>query len=202
MKNLNANIIDEINKRLPDKEKTVHYLMDTLCIAKESAYRRLKSQIPFTFEEVVTIAQNLDFSIDKILGRDVDNRVFFDMPVDITQAPAKIFQDMLENSRFVLQKLASSEKQNTIAAVNQLPFRYLPFKTLFKYEYCHYLYTNGYIPLMTQFSEIAITPQMESLHEKCADYFAHLKRVERNDQFRGRFSKRAFETQRGIGCTF
>jgi hypothetical protein len=177
MKNLNAKIIDEIRNRLTDKEKTVHYLMDTLCIAKESAYRRLKSQIPFTFEEVVTIAQSLDFSIDKILERSTDNRVFFDMPVDITQTPAKIFQDMLENSCLILQKLTSSEKQNTIAAINQLPFRFLPFKTLLKYEYYHYLYTNGYISLMTRFSDIAITPQMESLHEKCADYFVHLRNV-------------------------
>ncbi|GHV31804.1 hypothetical protein FACS1894177_07040 [Bacteroidia bacterium] len=177
MKNLNAKIIDEIKKRLTNKEKAVHYLMDTLCIAKESAYRRLKSQIPFTFEEVVTIAQNLDFSIDKILGRSTDNRVFFDMPVDITQAPAKIFQDMLENSCLILRNLASSEKQNIIAAINQLPFSFLPLKTLFKYEYCHYLYTNGYIPLMTRFSDIAITPQMESLHEKCSDYFTHLRNV-------------------------
>jgi hypothetical protein len=177
MKDLNVKIIDEISKRLTDKEKTVHYLMDTLCIAKESAYRRLKSQIPFTFEEVVIISQNLDFSIDKILGQGADNRVFFDMPVNITQAPAKIFQDMFENSCLILKKLASSEKQNTIAAINQLPFRFLPFKTLLKYEYYHYLYTNGYIPLMTQFSDIVITPQMESLHEKCADYFAHLRNV-------------------------
>ncbi|GHV07549.1 hypothetical protein FACS1894160_0320 [Bacteroidia bacterium] len=177
MKDLNAKIINEINKRLSDKGKIIHYLMNTLCIAKESAYRRLKSQIPFTFEEVVTIAQNLDFSIDKVLSRDSGNRIFFDMPVNITQTPTEIFQDMLERSSHVLQKLVSSEKQNIIAALNQLPFRFLPYKTLLKLEYCNYLYTNGYMSLMTRFSEIAITPQMESLHEKCADYFEHLKNV-------------------------
>ena len=177
MKQLNEKIIDEIAKRLPDKKRTVIYLMDLLNIGKESAYRRLNNQIPFTFEEAITVAHDLDFSIDRMIGNEMKNRVFFDLPIDTTQNPVDLYIQNLDHSNKTMEELLRASNTSIVAALNRMPLVFFPFKTLFKFEYCHYLYSIGQIPLMTQFSDIVITPQMEKLHELGTNYCMRLQNI-------------------------
>lgn len=177
MKNLNIEIINRVIDHLDNKKNAVNYLMTLLGIGKESAYRRINNTIPFTFQEVITIANDLNFSIDKILDKDVETRVSFDMPVNINQDPDRIFIEKLEQGNLVLEKLANSKKLNIIAAINRIPFFLFPFETLFKFEYCLYLNSIGHMHLMTTFSDVEITPQIKELHEKSAHYFSQLRNV-------------------------
>lgn len=177
MENLNLGVINEITKHLRKGEKPVNYLMDKLCIGKESAYRRLKNQIPFTFEEIVKIANDLDFSIDQLAKKDIGNRVYFDLPVNVFQDPLSIYNNMLEYDLSIIKQLSSAKKLSIVCAINRIPFRFFPFKTLFKYEYCKYLYSNGYLPLTEYFANIAITPYMEQLHKEIAHHFNLLRNV-------------------------
>jgi hypothetical protein len=55
--------------QLPATMKARDYLMQKLNISKEAAYRRIRGDIPFTFEEIVNMAWDLGFSIDEIAGR-------------------------------------------------------------------------------------------------------------------------------------
>jgi hypothetical protein len=54
---------------IPKSIKPRDYLMKKLSISKESAYRRMRNKVPFTFEEVVTISLDLGFSLDEIAGK-------------------------------------------------------------------------------------------------------------------------------------
>lgn len=177
MENYNELIISEITKRFADRKEIITYLMDLLCIGKESAYRRMNDQIPFTFQEVVTIAQDLGFSIDSALVRDMDRRVFFDMPINIDQSPNSIFIDKLEQGNIIMKKLIQAENINIIGAINQMPLFLFPFETLFKFDYCLYLNSIGQIPLISRFSDIEIIPQISDLHKKSAHYFSLLKNI-------------------------
>lgn len=62
-------LLDAIKDRLP-QDQIVGRLMDTLCIGKEAAYRRLRGDVSFTLEEAVTIALELGISIDDVMGND------------------------------------------------------------------------------------------------------------------------------------
>lgn len=177
MKNLNLEIINRITCNLGSKKNAVDYLMTLLCIGKESAYRRMNDIIPFTFHEVATISNNLNFSVDELLNKDIHTRVSFEMPVDITQNPEHIFIDRLEKSIVILKELAEAKEINIIAAMNRIPLFLLPFKTLFKFEYYLYLNSIGHIPLMTKFSDIVITQQIQELHDQATFYFDRLKNV-------------------------
>jgi len=64
--NLNKRIVASILKHIPENEKPVVYLINILNISCESIYRRLRGDIPFSIEELVKLASNLDFSIDTI----------------------------------------------------------------------------------------------------------------------------------------
>ncbi len=64
-------IVEEFIKILKDKTpkgtNTVDMLMDIIPMSKEAAYRRLRGQIDFSFEEVIKIAQQLDISLDRLI---------------------------------------------------------------------------------------------------------------------------------------
>lgn len=177
MKNLNIEIINKVIGQLGNKKNAVDYLMALLCIGKESAYRRINNLIPFTFQEVIAIANDLNFSLDKILDRDISARVSFDMPVNLNQSPDRIFIDKLEQGNIIMQELINSKEINIVSAINRIPLFLFPFKSLFKFEYCLYLNSIGHMPLMTTFSDIEITPQIKDLHEKCAHYFTQLGNI-------------------------
>jgi len=87
-KRLNDLLTKKIVTKIPVNIKPIDYLVDLLGIGKESVYRRMRSEIPFTFEEIRKIAINLGLSIDEIIAWDNRERVFFDLNTN-TNLPAE-----------------------------------------------------------------------------------------------------------------
>ena len=65
---LHNNIVNAIKEKIPQNENVANILMNILYIGKEAIYRRLRGEVPFTFEEMVLISQNLGISLDSIAG--------------------------------------------------------------------------------------------------------------------------------------
>ena len=63
---LNKKLVAIILKNISENKKPVTYLVNALNISRESAYRRIRGDIPFTVQELVTLAADLKFSIDVI----------------------------------------------------------------------------------------------------------------------------------------
>jgi len=60
------NFIEALNDRIPQRGKLAEMLTELLGIEKEAVYRRLRGSVPFSFQEVYTIAVHLGFSLDGI----------------------------------------------------------------------------------------------------------------------------------------
>ena len=50
MNELNTNLIEAAKERFPAKGQLANILMDTLYMGKEAIYRRLRGEVPFTFQ--------------------------------------------------------------------------------------------------------------------------------------------------------
>ena len=72
-------LINEMKDRMPQDQSLASYLINTLCIGKEAAYRRLRGEVAFTLDEIAIISCNLGISIDQIIGNHLANRVTFNM---------------------------------------------------------------------------------------------------------------------------
>ncbi|GHT83809.1 hypothetical protein FACS18947_0160 [Bacteroidia bacterium] len=175
MKNLNENIIREIIQKLPEGKSPVSYLMELLHIGKETAYRRLKGQIYFTFEEIAVIANDLDFSLDKIIGQKDWSCILFDMP-DTTDF-SDLFVNLLKYDIKIMKDLNNAKDSKTIVQINTLPLVYFPFKHLFKFEYYQYLHSQGDSFFDIKFSDVIISPELEQLHQEAVYHFSHLKNI-------------------------
>ncbi|MCL1933602.1 MAG: hypothetical protein FWF53_07325 [Candidatus Azobacteroides sp.] len=60
------NLTDALQNRIPQRGKLADVLAELLGIEKEAVYRRLRGSVPFSFQEVYTIAIYLGFSLDSI----------------------------------------------------------------------------------------------------------------------------------------
>jgi len=177
MKNLNEKVVSEINGRLPKNTNAVNYLMDLLCLGKESAYRRLKSQIPFTLEEVAVVASDLGFSLDGIMGAKNGNRAFFDVKVDLTKSTSDLYIDSLKNDIKIMKEWNSAAELEIISAFNRLPLQFLPFENLNKFIHYRYLHSKGELPMTIKLSDVVIPDQTLELYKEAVDNFRHLNNI-------------------------
>ena len=60
--NLNKIVLTKILDIMPENLKPVTLLMEVLDIGKESAYRRLRGEKPFSMEEIYKLSLVLNFS--------------------------------------------------------------------------------------------------------------------------------------------
>lgn len=65
---LYQNLMEAISQKIPRNKNLVNVLTEILQIEKEAVYRRVNGKVPFSFLEIVTISEKLDFSLDHIVS--------------------------------------------------------------------------------------------------------------------------------------
>jgi len=179
MQNFNAKIISEIVKRSQKKEKNpVSYLTRIFDMSKETAYRRIRNQIPFSVEEAVVIAKYFNLSLDEMLDLKCGTNSPFNRSLDIEQTPVDIYSGLLKDDIDFMENLLSAKDVKITAAINRIPFRFLPYKSLFKLEYCNYIHSAGKIQAVnTHYSDIELSPALNELHNKSVSYCSRLNNL-------------------------
>jgi len=163
---LNKRLVENVLKHIPRNKKPVIYLINTLNISRESAYRRMRGDIPFTVEELIILAARLEFSIDDIFEREKQNHAFFDYS-RIEKEPTDFFFIMLKKYNELLEKISYSKKAEITMAFNTLPPPfYLDFNNLFRFAYYKWLYQDTEINRNMLYSEIVLPDKIAILQNK------------------------------------
>lgn len=177
-KDYNQKILSSVENSLPPGRKPVPYLMDLLSLSKESAYRRVRGEIPFSFEEVVRLSSDLDLSIDAIVGRKDKNRAFFDLQAGPEVSPQDSFLEMLRQNTEIFRQMSESKESELMISLNRISvlFYTLP-ENLFKFFYYRYLQKMGKFSTNFSFSELKVPSEIISLFEKHKRYSRNIKNV-------------------------
>jgi hypothetical protein len=145
-KNLNKKIINEIWSFVPKNKKIVSHLMELLDLSRESIYRRLRGEVPFSIQEIATLSHTLNFSIDEIACGKSQNRIFFDQFGEISGDSYKSFLSMFDQFYSYLENMLPLDKKEIMLAINQFhPSLLISFEHLFKfiyYKWSHHVHTN------------------------------------------------------------
>lgn len=64
---IQENFLQSLKEQIPEKTKLANRLADVLTMERASVHRRLRGEIPFTFNEAARIAKELNISLDKII---------------------------------------------------------------------------------------------------------------------------------------
>ncbi|MDR1623374.1 MAG: hypothetical protein LBS04_00130 [Tannerellaceae bacterium] len=167
-KNTNRDIVDAIIDRIPPNIKPVVYLMDKLDINKDSAYRRIKGNIPFTFSELAKLSAELDFSLDNIIKND-GRAACKNTEVKFNLSSAEDFIVERLDVYYHLKKtyLKDIQAYRSIVSLNKYHiFFILKYDNLFKFYYYSWIYQMSDLPIHFSFSDLQIPERITAIRKK------------------------------------
>jgi hypothetical protein len=142
-----------------------------LDISRESAYRRIRGDIPFTLDELVKLTTNMDLSIDTIFEQEKENGLFDDFS-KIEKKTINFFVLMINKYDGLLEKIKCSKKIEVIVALNTFPPPFCTcFSNLFKFSYYKWLYQDNDNFRIRLFSEVILPDEAISFQKKTKKNF-------------------------------
>ncbi|MBD8347831.1 helix-turn-helix domain-containing protein [Dysgonomonas sp. HGC4] len=167
-KRLNEIVVNNVRKHMPEGRSVVSFLMDLLDLAKESTYRRIRNEIPFTFEEISKIALYFNISLDEIVGQGSSNkRVFFHLrECESTNSILQLGEVMLEIID-ILHKVRHANDSKVILAGNHFPMIFsLTFPNITKFRYYKWVHQVENVPLNFYYSDFSIPQEILNLQKE------------------------------------
>jgi hypothetical protein len=165
-KKLNNRLVDTVLANVPKNVKPVSLLSNLLSMSRESAYRRIRGDIPFTVEEIADLSLEMGFSIDGVVGLGNKERVFFDF--SLTSDDSNImFISMLKRLENLYRSIEQADHCESILALNSLsPTFFMHFNHLFKFIYFKWLQQDSTVTSSLPFSEIKVPEEIYNLRKK------------------------------------
>lgn len=168
-------LIKKILESIPSNIKSTNYLMDILELGRESVYRRLKGDIVFTLDEIITLSVNLGFSIDEIVAESENDRAIFGLPkYKPASSENSLLQayDLFQNVFFDLYK---SQNGSITMILNRITSLFLMDKDmLFRFFYYKWIHQFEKVPLNYSLSEVKIPEEIKSICKKIQYYAKHI----------------------------
>ena len=160
------NLIAIIRKNIPEEANLTIYLSDLLNISRESAYRRIRGEINFTFEEVATLSQDLGFSLDNVIGMKRDENALFNIHMLQNADYLDIYMNkMLEYGRLFREKSEQMETKARIS-INTMPyFFHIQHETLSRFRIYKWLYQNQKIASNDKFASFTLPQKVLDAHQ-------------------------------------
>jgi hypothetical protein len=164
----NEALISSVKDRVP-KGKVVDMLMETLCIGKEAAYRRMRGEVLFTFDEVAKISLKLRMSMDDIIGIKHEEKAVFDLRIfesgsikNFMESYSKIIQEYIE----IFTMMSNVSDSKTILAFNTLPYVLCtPHITILKFRIYKWMHQSMGFKAPVSLSEVDFPKELLKLQE-------------------------------------
>ncbi|SHF02927.1 BetR domain-containing protein [Dysgonomonas macrotermitis] len=179
-KTLNDIIVSTIHSHIPENVSPVHILTELLNLSKESVYRRLRGQIPFTFIEIIEISRHFGFSVEEIInqkycnlekGFEKDNQSEW-QDSDITNC--QLFSGNIE----LYKNLQKAQKSNSFIVSTRIPvFFTMSFNritTFYLYKMTHQLKD---VPFDFYFSDFEVIEETASLRQQFIYHYNRIKNL-------------------------
>lgn len=156
--NLNEQIVSEIKKAMPLGSNMIQELMDLLPIGREAIYRRLRGEVPFTFEEIAKISQKMSFSLDAIIGVKNQERAVFDLNLLEVDNLNEDYRRRLNGYVEFFRNISNQKNVRARFAFSTLPYAfYLPFENLARFRLYRWFYQVNKSQSSIPFSEMKMT---------------------------------------------
>ncbi|GHT04299.1 hypothetical protein FACS189423_06770 [Bacteroidia bacterium] len=173
-----AKFVGALEEKIPKKTKLAGFLAETLNIEKESAYRRLRSDIQFSFREIFLLANTMNISLDKIArGAIAENqsKILLEMstPGDLSGEKAN---GMIELAFDFYTQLVAQSYSEMAMALSGISFSlYQSNSLLSRFYSLKYAYHNGNPTIRIPFGEIIETKKQLEVREKFSGLYHQIK---------------------------
>lgn len=178
MKNSNDIIIQRIMESIPSHIKLPEFLMDKLGLCRESAYRRIRGDIPLTVDQIMDLSLELGFSIDELTTARKDNYLIYKQRTIDSYDPQKTFIAMLEPAYYNLVKQYKTKDLCIIIAANRLfDIISIGYENLFRFYYYKWTHQIKDTSIDHSFSETVLPSEIVELRDKILPYLGKINNV-------------------------
>ena len=158
-------LIKMIRENIPNGVNLTNYLSDTLNIGRESAYRRVRGEINFTFDEVITLSQNLSFSIDNIVGLKKDENALFNIHMLQKLDYVDIYVNKILQYGQMFREMSQQSDTHARISINTLPyFFHIKYESLSRFRIYKWLHQNQKIDVHDKFTDFALVDRAIDAH--------------------------------------
>lgn len=167
MENFNRTVLERVLAKIPVNMKPVNYLMDMLDLGKESAYRRLRGDQAFSFEEIAVLSAELDFSLDEIVQKNNKNTAIFNYVGGSGSEPEEGMLEFLQYYESYLNGIGNDRDSKITVTMNHLFYTtILGYDNLFKFTYYRWMHQMKEVPLNYQYADIAIDSRILAVRNR------------------------------------
>ncbi len=180
---LNEKLILAIRQQITKENNLATTLMDILSIGKEAVYRRLRGDVPFTFEEVAKVALRLGVSLDQIIG---ESKLFSEGKWAVTNVES-LFSSLIYTQQYMerLKLLFKTfdEMQDYPQAVIRCATNHIPYRFTFLYEKLtifrryRWMYLSQGVNPDYRLSDVSEPPEIQEYQKQLVDCIQHVPEV-------------------------
>jgi hypothetical protein len=175
---LNEIIVNTVLKNIPKNIKPVIYLMELLDLSRESVYRRIRKDIPFSMDELTKLALTLNFSLDEIVEGSKRERIFFDLGLKNPSNSIDSFSAVFQEYNSYISNLSKAKTSNVFMALNCIyPLFTVFFSNLFKFHYFKWLVENQDNLPKDYFSNLVLPQELSVLQQKISEEIKYARNV-------------------------
>jgi hypothetical protein len=169
-------LLSRIRNRIPQNAKLVNTLVDILFIEKEAVYRRLRGEVPFTFDEIITITKYMSISLDTVIGVESQKSRPLQLKLPDFLHPNANDLTMMESYISNLEKITARDNTEMALLTNVMPRDIFPrFDLLIKYAIFkwQYHYNSNYA---LPFREVVLPDTVFNIFKEVYAYSKKIKK--------------------------
>lgn len=168
---LNNELIKAVRDKLLDDISVAGYLMETLSIGKEAVYRRLRGDVPFSFNEVIQIAKALGLSLDEIAGNSSSSHgAIFTLSLPESSSLWDYFYTIFRRYRDLYVYLKGDPTAKISVATNVIPFVFhSKHETLTKFRLSRWLHQKQVLQAGVTMKDIQVPENIVSILQEITE---------------------------------
>ncbi len=175
---LQFHFLNKIKDLLPQSTSLVHELADLLEVSTDSAYRRIRSETPLTFDEIIKICRHYKVSFDPY-SYGAQGSVTFNYNVEIKGEKALI--DYLNKMLQGMELLEMVENKQVIYAAEDIPiFHHIKYPEIGSFKYFYWLKSVMNVDFFEdkKYHPDLISDELTNLGKEILDKYASIPSIE------------------------
>jgi len=175
-KTLHEYLIEELKFRIPNNSELVNKLNSILYIGKESIYRRLRGEVPFSLEEASIISYNLGLSLDGLNVTSPLKRPFVLKIANFANPQETDYRLISEFSDF-LEYVKNAPNTETGTAAKLIPDAlHLNYEHITRFYLFKWLYQYDNLNPIKKYDEVKGTDRVLEILGRMKDLLQHIKK--------------------------
>lgn len=179
MKNeLNERFLQTIEGSLPEDVNVAAFLMETLHIGKEAAYRRLRNEVQLSFQDIAIICKTLGLSLDHFLGNYKENSAVFHFNMITLENAMVDYYNTLSRYLELMKNVKDDPDYMVTVVSSTVPnILFSKYAYIARFRICRWLHQNENLRSINALSDVELPESIMQLQNRLCNEIYEMKHI-------------------------